>query len=139
MPAHTQADGRASLWAPHFRPMKLSREWQGSDRVSFIEAQACEGHPSAPVAAMTLATPDARILAEVSAKAMGSTSVTSPPSTWVTFGSGALPTYAVNIGISSSQNSNRDAKTSGIGSAAYRVSCGRVMEISGLIHDRSSI
>ena len=110
--------------------------------MSFMEttAQACEGHLSAPVAAMTLATPDARIFAEVSAKAMGSTSVTNPPSTWVTFGSGALPTYAVTIIISSFQMSSRGAKTSGIGSAASRVSCGRVIvKISGLIDDRSSI
>ena len=88
-------------------------------------APACAGRPSAPVAAMTLATPDARILAEVSAKAMGSTSVTSPPSTWVTFGSGALPTCTLVIAVSASQNGKQGAVASGAGAAGYRVSCGR--------------
>ena len=93
--------------------------------MSFMEApaQACEGHLSAPVAAMTLATPDARIFAELSAKAMGSTSVTNPPSTWVTFGSGALPTCTVTINISSFQMSSRGAMASDTSSAW--VSCRR--------------
>ena len=62
-------------------------------------------------------TPDARILAEVSAKAMGSTSVTSPPSTCVTFGSGALPTYAITIHTNTSHISKRGAMASSTGVA----------------------
>ena len=113
------ADGCAAPREALFMPMKIRRGQQASGCMSFMEAvaQGCVKHPSAPVAAMTAPTPDARILAEVSAKAMGSTSVTSPPSTWVTFGSGALPTCRCAVAVSTSQHSERGAMVSDTGVA----------------------